>query len=368
MIGLKPFRREIDWGYFQLTTQPDVNQIRSLLAAYGLGDILDITHHSGTAAPTWRVTTSRGTWLLRTRGARTSTDEAIAFDHGLRRHLVANGIPTAAPVPTKEEKTFTRHEDKAYEVYAFLEGKPYGAAPPEAVIHASSTLARFHLVASTYAAARRSASLAQYGTLGFPETSERMEDPLLLEKVYEWVETLRVFRDYEAEAETCRKWIRRLLDAFGREVYDGLPHALTHGDYTPANLIFDDSGQVAGIFDFDWARWAARVRDVADGMYFFSADRRSPLQPSDIWSLTDTADFQVERCVYWLRAYAEISPLTAEEIQSIPLAFAARWLSIRVEGMAKVPAKDRVRFCYRDVRDPLEWLDRHWPEVTKRLL
>ena len=49
------------------------------------------------------------------------------------------------------------------------------------------------------------------------------------------------------------------------------------------------------------------------------------------------------------------------------LALAARWLSVRVEGTAKVPEAERLRFCFGNVEGPLAWLEDNWPTVADRL-
>jgi hypothetical protein len=71
--------------------------------------------------------------------------------------------------------------------------------------------------------------------------------------------------------------------------------------------------------------------------------------------------------VAWLGAYGETEPLAPGEIHALPLAFAARWLSVRIEGTAKVPAEDRARFCFRDIAAPLNWIEEHWGQVEAGL-
>jgi len=73
---------------------------------YDLGSVGRIDRGGGTAAGTWIVSTVRGRFLLRRRGNRTSDEATVAVDHGLRRHLVANGVPTAAPVGRKTGATW----------------------------------------------------------------------------------------------------------------------------------------------------------------------------------------------------------------------------------------------------------------------
>jgi Ser/Thr protein kinase RdoA (MazF antagonist) len=285
----------------------------------------------------------------------------------LRRHLVSRRVPTAAPVPRRDGRTFTRLEERAYEVYPFISGFSCAAASAAQVQSAACGLAAFHRAGATFPVARTAPPMVQYATLGIPDTSDRPEDPALLAKAYDRLCAEAQTGRFVQSADCCRRWLSRLQDEFGSATYNGLPHVLTHGDYTLANLLFDSRGELTGIFDFDWARWAPRVRDLADGTYFIGAVRRTKLNPGDIWSLTDASDLSVERCVLWLRAYGETESLAPEEIHVLPLAFAARWLSVRAEGTAKVPAEDRMQFCFRDLAAPLEWLEEHWGEVAATL-
>jgi len=161
---------------------------------------------------------------------------------------------------------------------------------------------------------------------------------------------------------------RDLCDTNAGECYHRLPACVVHGDYTPANLLFDARGDVAGIFDLDWAMPMPRARDIGDALYFFACDRPTA-DSSDIWTLTEAAAFDFEKCVAFLRAYHGHSPLSDEEWDAIPKAFEGRWLSIRLEGMAKVPEDQRLRFFGRgDIQVPPEWLDAHWADVREHAL
>jgi len=341
--------------------------IQRILRAYDLGELRNVRRHTGTAGRTWKLETSAGIWLVRTRGVRTSSEQALSFDHGLRRHLVQHGIPTAAPVLARDRQSFVHLGGSTYEVYPFVSGQPVEQASAEALAHAARALARFHQVAATYDQARTAPPLAQYATIGMDQPSDRMEDPELLNLIYERLAADPRTRDFEDAIQVCRRWLQRLRTEFDQPTYDALPHTVTHGDYTLANLLFDDEDRVVGIFDLDWARWGPRVRDLADGMYFIGSLRQTALRPGDIWSLTEAAQFELQRCLTWLRAYDEVAALSPAEIEAVPLAFAARWLSVRVEGMAKVAPQERLRFCFRDITKPLQWLEAHWAELCMTL-
>ncbi|OGV71918.1 MAG: hypothetical protein A3K19_07410 [Lentisphaerae bacterium RIFOXYB12_FULL_65_16] len=347
-----------------MTPQSSPDFVQRCLPAYDIGELKDVQAFGGTAGKTWRVVTDRGAWLLRLRGLRTSSDELIAFDHGLRQHLLGRRIPTATPVPTRAGQTVVRIDDRALELYAFIDGVGMRDSHARHILaEASRTLARLHRASVSYPAAQALPPVAQYASLGVPDASDRMEDPGLLCRVYDQFLKHPDAQAYGDAAQTATRWLERLRTRFDRNVYDGLPHTVTHGDFTLANLLFDEHGRLIGVFDYDWARWAPRVRDIADGMFFIGGRRRTPLRAEDIWSLTEAAELTVDRCALWLREYRDIGALAAAEFETIPLAFGARWLSVRAEGTAKVAPEDRLRFCFGNLAEPLAWLDANWPAV-----
>jgi Ser/Thr protein kinase RdoA (MazF antagonist) len=193
-----------------------------------------------------------------------------------------------------------------------------------------------------------------------------MEDPVLLHRIYKKLAGQAAARKYPETLRTARYWLERLRKDFADEAYAALPHTVTHGDYTPANLLFHHDA-IAGVFDFDWSRWAPRIRDLADGLFFISGNRRTPLEPGNIWSLTEAVELTVDRAALWLNAYHDVSPIREDERAAIPLALAARWLSVRVEGTAKVPETEQIRFALANLAAPLEWLEQHWHEVLAKL-
>ena len=95
----------------------DQDQIlQRVLNAYDVGTISDLAGAGGTAGKTWRVRAESGEYLLRLRGTRTSSPAQLAYDHGLRAHLVARGVPTTCAVPTREGAQWVRAEGRVYEL------------------------------------------------------------------------------------------------------------------------------------------------------------------------------------------------------------------------------------------------------------
>jgi Ser/Thr protein kinase RdoA (MazF antagonist) len=345
----------------------DRGLIEAALAAYDIGNLQDAAFHSGTAAKSWRVRSDRGEYLLRTRGTRTSGDDLVAFDHALRHHLIAHGVPTAVPMTSRGGAGVVRVEGRTLELYPLLEGTCASRVTDAQVVSAARLLARFHEATRSFSLARSLPPVSQYRTLGFEDNRSRMEDPVLLERVYSGLAEEPGCDAYADNLAVARRWLDRLLGEFGDDAYTALPHTVTHGDYTPANILFSGD-DVVGVFDFDWARWAPRVRDLADGLFFVSGERRTPLEPKDIWSLTEAVALSVPRAALWLSSYHAASPITVEELTAVPLALAARWLSVRVEGTAKVHPDDRLRFALANVAEPLDWLEQNWHAVRDAFL
>jgi len=336
-----------------------------ILEHYEIGTAQEIRAAGGTAGRTWKVLARSGTYFLRLRGVRTSTEARLRFDHGLREHLAAGGVPTATAIRTRTGAQWVRERDRVCELYPFVEGRAFRSESETELANAARALARFHTVAASYSPpSAENEPVAQYTCLGFSDAvSARMEDPDLQLTNLQAVRELADDADQRTAVDWAIERVQRLSETYAGPAYEPLTGWIIHGDYTPANLLFSEDGLVRGIFDLDWAFPGARVRDVADGMYFF-ARRPRKIDTGNIWSLTDAAAFDAARCRAFLQAYNAETPLTAAEKTTIPAAFAGRWFSIRLEGMAKVPADERIRFFSRGIRKPIRWLDAHWHEVA----
>ncbi len=314
--------------------------LQRVFFAFGIAP-LRVTPAGGTAGRTWRVETDNKRWFLRCRGARTSSPARIAFDHAVRCHLADRGYPTVAPA------AHVAMDGKAYELYPWVDGHGYSRAVAEpARVSAAGALARFHDLTRDLDAACES-HVPQFTHFDPPvEPRPRFDDPGALLDV--------IGRFGHRAARDRVEWFAKTYDP----LYARLPHGVIHGDYNSANLLFDDAGEVAGVFDFDWAWRDTRVRDIGDGMLFFGATRDSELDGGDIWSLTACPTLETEAMRRFVDAYEQVSPLSEDERRAVPLAMLGRWIAIRLEGIVKVPDERKVEFMLMDFDRPFEWYER----------
>jgi Ser/Thr protein kinase RdoA (MazF antagonist) len=340
-----------------MTTEP-----HDVLSHYRIGDIAEIAPAGGTAGKCWHVRAGGGRYFLRRRGPRTSAPEALAFDHGLRRHLVACDVPAAAPLVAASGETWVPLDGGVYELYLFVEGRAFRGGEAE-LAETARALARFHQAAATYPGRGRFSPVSKQFAVAAPEVggTERVDAPALVAAALaRMAETDPAFAPARAAAAALA---RECTD----EAYRSLPRYLIHGDYHPGNLLYTDDGRIAGIFDLDWACEQTRCRDLADLLYFFAGRRARPLDASRIESLTEAVALDLDRARLLLRTYHQALPLTPEELRAVPPAIRARWLAMRLEGSAKVPPERRAWFVTRDIEVPLRWLEEHGEALTASL-
>ncbi|NUQ00781.1 MAG: phosphotransferase, partial [Armatimonadetes bacterium] len=305
-----------------------------------------------------RVEAGGQSWFVRRRGPRTSTPERVAFDHGLRRHLADHGFPTAAPLTAVTGDAVVRLEDGLYEAYPWVSGQ--GLTPGIAAAArgpAAAALARFHTLAATYRG-ECEPLVPQFGHYPSPiRPRPRFDDPgAFLEALAQIAERYTTPANRDA-LRRARDWVVWWDETYSA-LYQRLPRGVIHGDYNGCNLLFHPDGQVAGVFDYDWAWRETRVRDIGEGLFFFGAQRETVLDGGSIWSLTSCPRLEGAGMAEFLGTYHRAAPLSADELRAVPLAMLGRWIACRTEGAMKVPEERRAEFALADFERPFTWYQR----------
>ena len=158
------------------------------------------------------------------------------------------------------------------------------------------------------------------------------------------------------QANAMLRSARQLEPLLSDAIVSELPSAITHGDYTPANVLFHGD-KVGGIFDFDWVSRQPRLLDLAEALIFFAGRRTTPIDPDSIWSLVQTWQPDKETASAFLRSYQSVWPLGESECSALPLLMRECWLGVRIRAMRKVPHADRLRILTEGAFVPLEWIE-----------
>ncbi len=308
----------------------------------------------GTANANVVIRAPRGRFFVRRRNPRYAAPDQVAYEHALMRHLAAKGIGGPLPIQTRTGETAVIDDTGVYEVQHFIEGTPFEPDNLEQLRAAGAGLAAFHAALDDFLAP-------------VPKALPRYDDPTDIRAGYASLLS-QAACGARAVIEGVLSVMTKLEAEFPDAAYAALPHCIIHGDYHPANVLFDGS-RLAGIFDLDWVSRQPRVRDLSDGIYYFAGQRTGALDGADIYSLTRGIQYDIPRARLFLDAYRQRrDDVTEAELRALPLVAAARWLFAKVAGMRKVPEAERVAFALRDALPPVRWLAAHGDELVAALL
>jgi Ser/Thr protein kinase RdoA (MazF antagonist) len=284
------------------------------------------------------------------------TVEDARFRHAFMRHLADAGLPVPPLLPRSRGETWAVIGDDVYELQGWREGHPFlssGPASDARLVAAATTLGRLH---------QASADFAEPPHV-WPE--ERAAPALAAA----YVEMIREAAGAEGHSVAVMHGLTRVADACAARidpsnaalaVQPGPPELHIHGDYQPHNLAFDSAG-VCAIYDFEAARWEARVLEVAYTLLTFTGlrwDGREGLTPP----LADDG-LDLSRAARFLRAYGAEAPPAEDEaallsdavalVFPIVLANGALEDLVFPEDYAGLPAEE-------DALARLHWADTFW--------
>jgi len=217
-------------------TKVDTDQLQHFLRQFDCGELIE---HRGIAAgienTNYFVTTTGGRYVLTL--FENHGPEELPFFLDLMAYLAEHDIPTAHPVPTRDDKYLTELNGRPAALVQRLTGASLDHPDPAACAAIGRTLARFH---------RASADFPEY----------RAPDRDLA-----WAE--RVAAQLEQRATEDERALLADELAFQRgESREGLPRGAIHADLFRDNALFDD-GRLTGIIDLYYACTDAFAYDLA---------------------------------------------------------------------------------------------------------
>ncbi len=221
-----------------LTTWPlNRKQTVALLRHWNVGEFVFLREAAGTASPAVIVATRRGQYFLKQRSPRYSDRARLSYDHSLMRHLARAGLPVIPALRTHEGSRWVVEEGRVYEVYPWVEGRPFDPESRADLVAAADLLARFHQATAGFTpAGKKDLPRLFHPADRLPEIAEARA--LLEEGIRPGalsVSEARKVLDYLEH--TAHEVLQRLPD----ERYWALPQTIIHGDYHPANVKYEEA-------------------------------------------------------------------------------------------------------------------------------
>ncbi len=291
-------------------------ELAGFLAGYDLGELLSYKGIAeGVENSNFLVHTSRGYFILTLYERRVAAND-LPFFLGLMEHLHARGITCPQPVKNRAGDVLGKVAGRPAAVITFLDGM-WLRRPTAAHCAALGTaLAKMHLAGLDFERKRANALSVEGWRPLYDVCSARADE---------------VQRDLK---QVLRDELTYLESAWPRELSQGVIHA----DLFPDNVFFLGD-RLSGLIDFYFACNDALAYDVAICL--------------NAWCFESDQSFNVTKGRSLLAAYAAARPLSAMEIDALPLlarGAALRFLLTRLVDWFDVPPGALVR-----PKDPLEY-------------
>lgn len=298
-------------------TQVSREDLAAFLAAYDLGAL---RRHQGVEQgvenTNYTVETDRGRFILTLFEKRTAETD-LPFFASAMAHVAAHGVPAPSPVADRAGRVFGRLSGRPAALFTFLDGCQRMAPKIADCREMGALNARLHLAAEGFRPVRANAlSLSGWR--------------LLADKCRQ-------------RADEAAPGLGALIDeelAFLSARWPAAPPAgLIHADLFPDNVFFHDD-RVSGVIDFYFTCTDLFVYDLALTL--------------NAWAAAGTL-FEMEKARALLAGYQAVRPLSAAEMQALPVCL--RGASLRILLTRLHDFLHRVEGAMVTVKDPLEYRD-----------
>jgi homoserine kinase type II len=298
-------------------TDVDDDALEAFLAGYDIGEPLSFKGIAeGVENSNFLVQTDRGTFILTLYEKRVKRED-LPFFLGLMEHLAAAGLPCPTPIRARDGAMIQELCGRPAAVIAFLQGLSTRRVTPEHCRAVGGALAQLHQAGSSFKLVRANAlSVAGWRTL-FAAIGARAD---------------------EVRAGLAAAIARELADIAQHWPRD-LPGGVIHADLFPDNVLFLADHRLSGMIDFYFA-----CND------FYAYDLAICL---NAWCFEKDLSFNATKAKLLVGAYAKVRPLSAQEIDLLPLlarGSALRFLLTRLYDWLNQPPGALVR-----PHDPLEY-------------
>lgn len=288
-------------------------ELALVLSRFDLGKISAVTafDRGCKRSPKAKIVAEKGKFLLKRRASGKDSPERVTSAHQIQARLQAAGFPLARLIANRADgKTALTFEGHTYELFEYVHGKRFHGTAGQ-LMEAGATLAKYHQILQP-----------EVGRLKLP-----------IGGVHQSAQVQKLFRKLvasklEADSESLRASLQRALARLGTVYhtaatrvnqlgYDRWPLMVTHCDWHPGNLLFDD-GRIRAVLDHDSPRLQPRVADIACGMLQFSIRSRPDSEAEGDFNPA----MNVNTARQFLLGYDSVQVVSVAEVKAIP------WLMI----------------------------------------
>jgi len=295
------------------------------------------------------ITAEQGKFLLKRQPRSKDDTFRIAFAHAVQSHLAGESFPVAPLVATRDENsTILQLDNHIYEFFRFVAGVRYDGSA-EATIDAGRQLAKFHHCLADFASEWKPPK----GSFHDSATVRRHLRTVAADK------RTRPDKELHVTADALLALYNESSIRVDRLGFDSWQQQVVHGDWHPGNMLFVRH-KVAAVLDFDSAKIAPPVTDLANGMLQFSIVGGRP-NPADWPDYFDEA-----KLFQFLNGYREEAKLDKNKLHSlvdlmVETMIAEAVLPIAATGFfGNLSGLDFLQMILRKA----DWLDSHRKKLT----
>ncbi len=264
------------------------------------------------------------------------------FDHKLRTYLFENHFPTPELIKTKDGTTILKCNNHLYELSTFVDGKPIAILNKPQLLAVANLLARFHILGKNF---------RHPGKDKFPPEDQ----PCVLTPILRNLEKLSPTDEEKNSLNLLQNALEHLWSFFENYTSKKYELSVIHGDFHPGNLLFIDD-KISALLDYDYSSYGNVLRDIADGLMFFAADRETPFNTDNIWSLTQRWHLNPFRFELFLKKYLATNPILIEPV-ALANFMKLRWFQCKIRGTRKVPTNQKLKFVFTDLWKLINHID-----------
>lgn len=318
----------------------------------------------GLIGGTWKVVAADGTpWFLKEYApdladSATSTLEVQEFAR-------TRGLPVPAVRPTRDGLLVYRPGGATMALSEFLPGealRPHDLSPGH-LTAAGEVLARLHLALQDHTGSAGPVQLPA-DTAALEEALRGVEAMVRRRAFSPPVDAL-VRRCVETKREALAHW------ALGPRLYAGASWQMLHRDFRLENLLFDPTGGVSAVLDFDFARAGYRAWELMRAAMTATWLVNDLAGPAGEGVEPARAGMDLERAGILLRAYLARVPVAPEEVRSLgrlwldslvrtfwPISLPYETPAVWHDGLAQIlrDRDDYTRWLSDQLEDVEDWL------------